>query len=107
MKLVAIDPGKHYLGVACFSAGMLVHAGMVKAAKTLSLPDAARVLTRQTQTVCEQALGKPPWDLLACEYPQVYSTSRQKGNQNVSITPLVLVDGGLVVGLDTKSVELI
>jgi hypothetical protein len=45
--------------------------------------------------------------MLACEYPQIYSTSRQKGNQNVSITPLVLVDGGLVIGIDTKAVELI
>jgi hypothetical protein len=107
MRLIAVDPGKSHIGIACFQEAELKKATILRAPRNLPLPNTIRILVEQSRVFCTDAIGAGPWDKLVCEFPQIYGTSRQKGNQNTSILPLILMDGALLAGLSTKEAELV
>jgi len=107
VRLITIDPGKNHVGFACFQNGVLQKATILRAPRNLPLPNTIRILVEQVQIVCVEVFGEGPWDKLVLEFPQIYGTSRQKGNQNTSILPLILVDGALLAAIKTKEAELV
>lgn len=80
--LLAIDPSIRSPGAAVFRDGMLVAAARIAFPINVNLGKLARcVAAADAITGWVVSLGAKP-DILVCEYPQIYSEGKGKGNPN-------------------------
>ncbi len=91
MKMLSLDPGIRGCGVGLWEASKLVRCDYVKGAHaTDSVLAAAFAMARQVRAWAPNDVS-----FLALEWPQVYRSGKQKGDNN-DLLALAAVEGALV-----------
>jgi hypothetical protein len=99
--MLTVDPGLDNPAAAAWDRGTLIAASRVKVPDALAeLDDIERLerTRRIAELICAwgvAALGGRVPTLVVCEFPQVYTREKSKGDPNVSLMPLASLDGAI------------
>lgn len=89
-RLIAVDPGVNYTGVAWFEKGVLTHANYYKG---LGFKDTLKNLLVLGLGIPETGL-----ETLVCEWPQIYRERSQQKRDPNDLLPLAAIHG-ILIGL--------
>lgn len=109
--VTAIDPGIRKLGIAVFADGLLYASALIKAPGTdIGVPAWQRIVDKVRDWRLDHT---PPWyfskeEALVSEYPQSYTATHQKGDQNdlIELTGVVGYLMGSIVDVGEKQTYL-
>jgi hypothetical protein len=109
-RLLAVDPGLKYPAAAAFNCGVLLAASRVRLPRELADLDGVDRGERCRQVaehVCAWAVGAfggalP--ELVVCEFPQIYTREKSKGDPNTSLVPLAGIDVAIAARLCVRVV---